>query len=197
MARTNIRKYSYQNLATNKYPNIFASQKLTRTNIRIYSYPKNDTNEYPNKYLYWKYLNIQIFEYIRHTLDQLAGTTQSQNFVTCAVALKSIDVLGLNLRVSWMVASSFGSFSRLSMDGTPPLNAVKISCNSSKGLFEQVNDDKVRCCRCGFCPTNEHILAKIHQRAFLLFVHGLKLKLASVVLRLTRQARSSRCKLYL
>ena len=32
--------YSNRNLATNKYPNIFVSKKLTRTNIRIYSYKK-------------------------------------------------------------------------------------------------------------------------------------------------------------
>ena len=44
-------------------------------NIRIYSYQENNTkkidmNECPNKYLYRKYLNIRIFEYIRHTLPQ-------------------------------------------------------------------------------------------------------------------------------
>ena len=60
--------YSYQNLATNEYPNIFVSNKLTRTNIRIYSFPRNDTNEYPNKYLDQKYSNNHIFKYIRHTL---------------------------------------------------------------------------------------------------------------------------------
>ena len=70
LIQTNIRIYSNKNLATNEYPNIFVSKKLTRTNIRIYSYPKYDTNEYPNKYSDQKYLNIQIFEYIRHTLLQ-------------------------------------------------------------------------------------------------------------------------------
>ena len=53
--------YSYRNLATNKYPNIFVSKKLTRTNIRIYSYKKIDTNEYPNKFSDKKYSNIQIY----------------------------------------------------------------------------------------------------------------------------------------
>ena len=58
---------------TNEYPNIFISRKLTRTNVRIYSYPKNDTNEYPNRYLDHKYLNIRIFEYIRHTLGWICS----------------------------------------------------------------------------------------------------------------------------
>ena len=70
MTRTNIQIYSYEFFDRNEYPNIFVSKKLTRTNIQIYSYPKDDTNEYPNKYLDQKYLNIQIFEYIRHTLIQ-------------------------------------------------------------------------------------------------------------------------------
>ena len=61
LVRTYIRIYSYQNLATNEYPNIFVSKKLTRTNIRLYSYPKNDTNEYPNKHSDQKYSNIRIY----------------------------------------------------------------------------------------------------------------------------------------
>ena len=39
-----------------------------RLSFAIYSYPKNDTKEYPNKYSDQIYLNIQIFEYIRHIL---------------------------------------------------------------------------------------------------------------------------------
>ena len=70
-----IRIYSYQNLASNEYPNIFVSNKLIRTNIRIYSYPKNEMNEYPNKYSDQKYSNIRI--YSSHSASHKPGQFQT------------------------------------------------------------------------------------------------------------------------
>ena len=64
-------QFLHSNTLTNKYPNIFVQSNLTRTNVRIYSYRKIGTNECPNKYLWQIYLNIRIFEYIRHTLFQI------------------------------------------------------------------------------------------------------------------------------
>ena len=64
-------------------------KKLTRTNIRIYSYQKIDTNECPNIYLYQKYSNIWIFEYIRHTL--LWTTWMSP--ISVFVVLNSCEIL--------------------------------------------------------------------------------------------------------
>ena len=63
--RMNIQIYLYQILATNEYPNIFLSKKLTRTNIWIYSYPKMIRMNIRRNILI---KNIQIFENIRHTL---------------------------------------------------------------------------------------------------------------------------------
>ena len=53
---------------TNECPNIFVQTNFIRTNVQINLYIKIDTNVCPNKYLLPIYLNIQIFEYIRHTL---------------------------------------------------------------------------------------------------------------------------------
>ena len=55
---------------TNECPNIFVQTNFIRTNVQINLYIKIDTNVCPNKYLLPIYLNIQIFEYIRHTLFQ-------------------------------------------------------------------------------------------------------------------------------
>ena len=74
MVGTKIWIYSYQNLATNEYPNIFVSKKLTRMNIRIYSYPKSwhkRISEYiriqkmirTNIRINIRIKNIRIFEY--------------------------------------------------------------------------------------------------------------------------------------
>ena len=90
-----------------KYSNIieylssFCTLSHSRTNVWIYSYKQIwheriseytsirnlYTNKYPNKHLWPKYLNIWIFEYIRHTLIWIIDAwfhIQGDSFLKCS-----------------------------------------------------------------------------------------------------------------
>ena len=112
----------------------------------IHSYPKNDTNEYPNIYSDQKYSNIQIFEYIRHTLLQSINLRpQSANHKAPILFL----VLPAYHSLRYNYTNSIWTFLKCNvLPGRPTITP----CRSSLGIknrlysFEQVQSGGEMCC---------------------------------------------------